>query len=310
MKIILFSLLICGLAFSACEPTPINPPKNNGPKLIFKLKFDSTQTRLNAFAQTAPIPAGNAGQHPKFNGMSAHKIELVPNALTPVDNGSIVYHGAETNAGGNNAIHFDEAIIKKEGEVFYEVPINTITAGSYKYIRVSVTYQNYDVSYNINNVPTWPSGTTNLLNQKGTVASFVGFNTYIQQLQPKQIAKTINANKLQGYWAFETNLSSPYNSANAVYTGNAQGTTVVNPINSTVPTPVGSCLVTGTFENNPLQITGNETEDIIVTLSFSTNKSFEWVDDNGNGEWDVDLNTGAVEAVVDMGLRGLKASYQ
>ncbi|BDS11995.1 hypothetical protein [Aureispira anguillae] len=309
MKIILFSLLACGLLFTACEPSPPITP-NNDAKLIFKLKFDSTQTRLNALAQTAPMPAGHAGQHPKFNGMSAHKIELVPNSLTPVNAGPVVYHGPETNAGGDNAIKFNEAIIKKEGETFYEVPLKDIAAGTYEYIRVSVSYQNYDVYYDINNVPTWPSGTINLPNQKGTIASFVGFNTYINSITPKNITKSVNANKLQGYWAFETDLSSPYNSANAIYTGAAPGTTVVNPISSTAPTPSGSCLVTGTFDGNALEITGNETEDIIVTLSFSTNKSFEWVDSNGNGKLDIDVSTGTTETVVDMGLRGLKASYQ
>lgn len=307
MKTSLLFLLACTILFAACETTVVNP---DSPKLIFKLKFDSTQTRLGPLAQPSPIPVGNAGQHPQFNGMSAHKIELVPTALTPINGGAMAYHGSETTAGGSTAINFDEAIVKKEGEIFYEIPMDKIATGTYKYIRVSVTYQNYDVCFNINNVPTLPSGTTNLTNQKGTIASFVGFNTYVGDLTPKSMSKAINSNKLQGYWAFETNLASPYNVANAIYNGNAQGTTVVNPLNATTPIPVGSCLVTGSFDNNPLKIKGNEIKNITVTLSFSTNKSFEWKDANGNGQLDIDASTGATETVVDMGLRGLKASYQ
>ena len=38
-------------------------------------------------------------------------------------------------------------------------------------------------------------------------------------------------------------------------------------------------------------------------MNLSINKSFEWLDANGNGKWDVDNTSG--ENVVDMGLRGL-----
>lgn len=299
-------LLIFGLFFTACEtPAPVEP------KLIFKLKFDSTQTRLDAFGQPVGVAAGNAAQHPDFRAMSAHFIELVPTALTAVGTGTRIYWGAETTAGGDTAINFAQAIIKDEGEVFYEIPLKDVAAGVYPYIRVSVTYQNYDVYYNLNNVPTFPSGTTNLLNQKGTLASFVGFNTYITSIPVKNMTHTVNANKLQGYWAFETDLANPYNVANAVYNGQAQGTTVVNPLSASVATPPGSCLVTGTFNGSSLQITGNETKDIVVTLSFSVNKSFEWADTNGNGKLDIDAGTPAnTELVVDMGLRGLLATFQ
>lgn len=45
-------------------------------------------------------------------------------------------------------------------------------------------------------------------------------------------------------------------------------------------------------------------KDITLTLSFSVNNSFEWVDKNANGEWDLDIQQGGAEEVVDMGLRG------
>jgi hypothetical protein len=63
-------------------------------------------------------------------------------------------------------------------------------------------------------------------------------------------------------------------------------------------------LVTGAFDR-PLVITGTETGNVTVNLNLSINKSFEWIDGNGNGKWDVDQN----EAVVDMGLRGLFPTY-
>ena len=60
-------------------------------------------------------------------------------------------------------------------------------------------------------------------------------------------------------------------------------------------------MITGKFPSNKLVITGNETQDIVIRVSMSTNKSFEWVDTNGNGKWDATKG----EPVVDMGLRGM-----
>ena len=47
-------------------------------------------------------------------------------------------------------------------------------------------------------------------------------------------------------------------------------------------------------------ITGNETEDIEIVVSLSTNQSFEWID-NGDGYFE----PAAGDVVVDMGIRGL-----
>jgi hypothetical protein len=45
-------------------------------------------------------------------------------------------------------------------------------------------------------------------------------------------------------------------------------------------------------------------------MSLSTNNSFEWVDSDGNGRWDVNTSTMTIDTVVDMGLRGLIPSWQ
>ncbi len=297
-KLLLFSSLLV-LGFISCEKT-VEPPS---PKLIFKIKFDSTLQRLDAFGQPTVLPAGHAAQHPQFNDLSLHNIELVPTQYTPIQSGEVVYRGDETNKGGAAAVDFDQAIIKKNNEIFYELPLSQIKAGTYQYIRTSVSYQNYDVRYNIVNIPVIGS----LNNQSGTVASFVGFNTYISTIKVSQLNHTVNDDKLQGYWAFESKLSSPYDSYNQVYYGQSTGTTVVNPIHNTTPIPVGSCLVTAPFLGANLEITGNETEDIIIELSYCTNQSFEWTDSNHNGQWDVDASGTVIEPVADMGLRGLQA---
>ena len=60
-------------------------------------------------------------------------------------------------------------------------------------------------------------------------------------------------------------------------------------------------MVTAAFTPGSLTITGKETQDIVITVSLSTNKSFEWIDYNGNHEWDALSG----EPVVDMGVRGM-----
>lgn len=257
-------------------------PEETGPYLIVKLEFDSLQPRLDNFGQPATIPADHSAQSPKFHSMSAHYIELAPNQWTALQTGEIIYRGGETTAGGSMAADFDKAVVKGNGEVFAKIPLKSIAAGSYEWLRVSVTYQNFDLKYKYQNVVS-----------TGRLASFVGWNTYIKTHTIRSMNETINANKLQGYWAFED--------FGIVINGQAAGTTVVNPLHNTSPIPAGSCIVTGNFDT-PLVITGNETQDVTMTMSFSTNKSFEWYDDNQDGLYE----PGAGDYPVDMGLRGLK----
>jgi hypothetical protein len=279
----IFLTLFIGLALlSACKKEDPDPET---PMLVVRIAVDSTQERLGNAGTPSALPAGHAAQHPQFNRISAHYLELAPNAGTLLGTGAIVYHAPETTAGGSNAIDFDRSSVVKPGEVFLQVPLSSISPGSYEWVRLSVSYQNYDVVFYYNNTPI-----------TGTIASFVGYNTYIRTLLLKNQSVAVNANKLQGFWGIETPFS--------VSTGQAPpgATTVPNPLFATSPIPQGSCVVTGKFAQ-ALNITGNETSDVNITLSLSTNNSFEWIDSNANGLWDVD--TSGAEPVVDMGLRGL-----
>ncbi len=212
-------------------------------------------------------------------------MELIPDALTWIGDGEILYEGTETLAGGDNAIDFSQAKVVGEFEEFLSIPLSQVDVGEYEFVRVSVSYQNYNIDYNALG-----------FSLNGTLASFVGFNTYIQTLTVDQMDVLVNDDKLQGYWVFE--------SEGTMTEGQAPegATTVVNPIFDSSPVPAGSCLVTGEFDN-PLTITGNKTSDIVVVLSVSINDSFEWTDLDGNGEYDP-LDG---DIPVDMGLRGMKA---
>lgn len=285
MKETLFIVLLM-LLYISCSKE--DNSSSEEPKLIIKLVTQENQERLGNDGSTALIPSGNAGQTPVFNSLSAHYIEFAPNQFTLLGDGAILYNASETTQGGDKAIDFSQSIIKKSGETFLEIPLSDIAVGEYEWVRLSLSYQNYDIKFN-------SSGQE----YTGTVASFVGFNTYIDDYTVKTQNVNVNANKKQGYWGFE--------SIAGIQTGQSPegATTVPNPIASTSPIPVGSCVVTGKF-NEKLKITSDHSNDITVTMNLSVNKSFEWVDSNNNGKWDVDSS----ENVVDMGLRGLIPSWQ
>lgn len=273
----------------ACEkgddPAPHMSDAETTADLVLRFVFDPDQPRLDNFGNPSEIPDGNAAQTPDFNTLSAHYVELIPNAMTWLGDGEVVYQGEETDAGGDTAIDFDQAPLTSNGETFLRIPLSTLAPGTYEYIRTSLSYQNFTVDY-------LASG----FELTGTFAGFIGYNNYITSFTIQNETVEVNDDKLQGYWGFET--------VGQVFTGQAPAgaTTVVNPLFDTSPIPAGSCLVTGAFEQ-PLQITGDETEDVVVTLSLSVNQSFEWTEVNEDGIWE----PGAGEEVVDMGIRGMIA---
>jgi hypothetical protein len=333
MKKLFALLLITGIIFSCKkkedEPTPEETPiatasedgypdtvwaaTGTGPRLIFKFKFDSTQARLDAFGNPLnTIPSGHSAYSPKFNQMAAHYIELAQGDLTALGDGQVLYHAPETALGGTTAIQFSKSVVVRENVAFYSIPLSQVAAGTYKWLRLSLSYQNYDIPYKANALTTPGNIGT------GTVASFLGYKTYVtkykikdQDYIPSANVGGPNVNHAQGYWGFETNIPG-YGYWKSDGQSPSGSTTVVNPNFANSPIPAGSCVVTALFSdmsstNQALTITGSETQDIIVTVSLSTNKSFEFVDPNGDGYYQPEnLN----EWPVDMGIRGMIPKVQ
>lgn len=295
MKFSSFALAaIVAVLFSSCSKddsgggggTPTAPNVN------FIFKFDSTQVRLNGSGVPTPVPAGHAAQSPRFNTMSAHYLELTPTATTLPGAGAVLFKAPEVTTGGSLAIDFAQSKFAGPNQTFLSVPLANVPKGTYNYLRVSLAYQNYNVYINA-------AGQS----IDATVAAFIGFNTYLKSYKIKDSTVTVNANKLQGYWAIEGKALG----FGFVTSGQAPpgATTVPNPLFASSPIPPGSCLVTGQFMS-PLVITGNETADINIIVSLSTNKSFEWISADGNSTYD----PAAGDQVIDMGIRGLIPSKQ
>lgn len=282
---LLFALI--AVSCNKCKDEPTPPTVDEGPMLVVKFVMDPNQERLDNLGQPSTLPTGHGAISPDFNSLSAHYIELASNIYTPLGEGEVIYMGPETMAGGAKAIDFNQAKIVAPGEVFLRIPLKDITPGTYYYPRISLLYQNYDIML-------LQQG----MNLPGTVASFVGYNTYITDYTINTQTMTVNDDQLQGYWGFETFVfGTPYTTSGQAPAG---ATTVPNPLFATSPIPQGSCVVTGVFDQ-PLVISGNETQDIHLTISFSNNQSFEWVEVNADGKWE----PAAGENVVDMGIRGM-----
>ena len=285
----IFVTVLAIIVFQSCQKEPGSDiiSGSGTAKVNFIFKFDSTQLRLNAIGQASPMPAGNAGQSPRFNTMSAHYVELAPDAFTALGKGAILYKAPEVTTGGSKAIDFSNSKFAGNNQVFLSVPVKNFAAGTYNWLRISLAYQNYNIY-------------VNALGQTidATLASFIGYNTYLSNFKVKDSTVIVNANKLQGFWALE----GKYSGFGFLSTGQAPpgATTVPNPIFATSPIPQGSCVVTAQFAN-PFIVTGNETKDINIIVSLSTNKSFEWIDVDHNGTYDP--NNG--DQVIDMGIRGM-----
>jgi len=280
------SIVLIGLSFFSCDD---KDDSTSEPMLIVKFKFNPTQERLNNLGQPSTVPAGNAAQTPIFNSISAHYIEFAPSAFTQLGQGAVVYHAQETTLGGTSAIDFSQSKIVAQDETFLEIPLSQLAAGNYEWLRVSLSYQNYQINVRSAGV-----------DYAGTLASFVGFNTYIGTHSIGNSFFPVNANRSQGYWAFALN-DFPYSTSGQAP---ANATTVPNPLSASSPIPAGSCVVTGQF-TTPLTITGAETNNVVVTLSLSINQSFEWHEVTADGKYEPSNG----ENVVDMGLRGLIPTY-
>jgi hypothetical protein len=325
-KSIIFGIIISIiLVSSSCKKTATTSTTSN-PHLIFKFVFDSTQVRLNDSGQVATIRPGNAAQCPQMNVMSAHYIELAPTATTLLGSGTVLYQTPTTTAGGASAINFSQEVLTPDNGTFYSVALDSVTPGTYQYLRVSLAYQNYGVNLYYDTTITY-SGMQIPITQifPCTVASFVGVNTYITSYTVNTESIPVNGNELQGYWGFESKgtfnytyggQSYPY-PYNFLQSGQAPvgATTVVNPLFATSPIPAGSCVATAAFTNSNTNLTtnnspasvltippkGTATSDIVVTVYVSVNHSFEWLDINGDGLWEPTK----AESIVNIGIRGI-----
>jgi hypothetical protein len=277
----------------------------------FIIKFDPLQERLNDKGVAVPIPTGRATQTPNLNQIGVECLEIAANANTPVNKGIPVFQSVLKSSGNETITDYAQLKMVKDGETIVSVPMSKLGVGKFEWVRLGVAYQNFDILFSMQEVPF----AGNFTDERGSFAAFLSKSNYITTHTVATKSETINGNKPQGYWVFETKFPSAYATLNRLFNGKIPDSTLtfVNPLHATAPLPTGSNLIVGRFDT-PLSITGQENQDITVTLTLSTNKSFEWEESIlRNGKWDsnAQANTGqpSVERVVDVGFRGLKVRY-
>ncbi|MBX3101955.1 MAG: hypothetical protein KF690_05560 [Bacteroidetes bacterium] len=288
-KVIVLGLLLGVSLLWSCQKDEAVTQQD--PALVFYMVFDENQVRLDNLGNPSSIGAGNAAQTPEVAAMAVHYIELAPTAHTQLGEGAVLYNSPSTTAGGAQAIDMSKLTYAGQGSEYVRISLRNVPPGTYQYIRVSLAYQQGSIALH---VPGTPAGD---LDGIGVLRSYLGYRNYVGNITEGGEQIHVNGNRLQGFWAFYTDLSPHYTNLD---TGSSAATTVVNPIADTSPIPQGSCVVTGMFDP-PLVITGNETGDVSIETRFSVNNSFEWNDPNGNGLWEPTLG----ENPVDMGVRGL-----
>jgi len=280
-----------------CEfPDTLWKSTSTSPQLILRLNFDSLQIRLDDLGQLSSPALGTGAQSPSITAMSVNYIELMPNANSAPGTGVVLYKTAETTCGGAKAVNFCKGVIVAENEVLVSVDLSKISPGSYSWIRMSISYQEFKIQ-------------ARTLSAGNAPADFAGFSsdqTYFSKtkFQNTVITPTLGnvGNKSRGYWLFYQQL---FNTSCAL-DGQAPHTTVVNSNPQASNSPSLS-FVYGEFVNSlnsntePFIILGNETSNKEVILSISTNKSFEWQEINVDGLFQPEIG----ERVLDFGCRGL-----
>ena len=333
-----FVIALTALAFVSCTKG------TNERYLILKVKFDPTSAPLNDSGFLYATPVGNGALTPTYNSMAPAYIELAPDLGTP--DSTVPYKSDfkytlfssenATDNFGHSGVRYTSLQITKDGEAMVSIPLNTITPGTYRFLRLAVAYQNFDILYKLDS-------TVSNLYHNGTLypsASFYGMyhasisafsdstffdngftvsNYTVNNMPPKTVKKS-------GFYGFETQLGTnsfyyPLEKTSTLQV--ADSVASVNTIYAKVKTPKNASVFTAPFYTinfknytqdtimTPLVITGGETESIIIDCTMITKNSFEWKNDNGNGVWDAYSNKPGAknEGVYNFGFRGMKPFY-
>ena len=273
----------------------------------FISEADPSGARLDWDGNSSEVAAGNIGITPdSVLNIGIHYLELVQDANTAYKSGVIIYRSPETFQGGEIAIDFDSLLFLAPGTEIFNANLRKIPPGTYSYIRASVTCISYGITVDLDDVP--GAGAVN--NVPATMYSFLGYRTYIGSIQADTNDQEINANRALGFWLLETR--QPEADWNKVIQTqlNSNLVTVVNELSDSAPIPNSTAIITGVFDE-PLVITGEESDDLYLTLTFSVNKVIEVADANSDGTWDLNYQFNVLsEELMDHGLRSLRATFE
>ena len=265
------------------EPGDFFGGETSDPMLIIRFKFDETEQTSRKQGSTLP---GNAAQTPDYNSIAADFIQFTTTKDTASKSGIVAYQSPKTTMGGSEAIDFGLTRVVEENRVFVALPIKKLKTGNYRYVNVSIAFQNYKIKIR-----------NNAADYDGTMAGFTGFNTYIDTYEIGNNIFPVNANKTDGYWAFALD-DFPYQAK-----GQITDNIISNSGNDAGLTK--SRLITGKFTSD-LVITGKETSNIEVTLTLPVAHTFQWKEVIFDGKFEPSIG----EQIINLGANDVVASFR
>lgn len=278
--------------------------KEEDPKIIVSWQQDPFQERLDNNGRPAPVASSNLSLSPKLNTIAVEHIELLTSEPTRLFSGATLYSANNKQTVNDTTVSIDKLVFTGQGTPLSTSSLRSLQGKTFQWICVWLAHQSFDVRFNLNNVPN--IGT--ITDEGGTFNAFLAANTFISRYKVITKEDVVNDYRPRGYWFFETNLRAAFASYNTFYRGQLAplSVTAVNPLAASMVTPRRSSIFIARLEK-PMTITGEEKNDVNITLTFSTNQAFEWRDNNRNGRWDIDAQNIQNEPVINFGLRGMKA---
>ncbi len=272
----IFLLIPLILLILSCRRTDDSPPDGRYPyqtALHFIIKFDSIQDRLDNNGGLSVIPGGHSVQTPIYNQIAINEIEFLEDSLTAYGYGKTLLS--------------EENLFMNNGSLDLTMYMPGETQTTFHWLRIYFSYQNVSVKCKINgDIVT------------GTMLSFLKTHT---GLYPSQIGDSIirnDSSRYQGEWFLEVDTSG---FGTLLHGQTPQGSlTQPNILHYSWPVQTNSMYVLTCPINPGLYF--NKTPSKTITISVSTNKSFEWVEHSDPNYFEpLDGDT-----IIDFGIRGIK----
>ncbi len=295
-------IIITGFLFlGACEKEKVIKEKALPipPHLIFVINTDSSIFRLDSIGQIALLPAGHRAQSPRMNKFFVHYIELARD-FDSLGQGKVIFKADETTAGGNPSIDFSKAVLTANNQMAFSLPLTKIPLGTYKWLRLGVAYQNFDIKIK--------QGASHGV---ATYGSFLSSSVFVNtcKLKTLSLSPTAGAGNIGcGYYMIEQRVGGNISGAEGKLTDTL--ITQVNPMPYS-PVPKGKGIITCAFGSAlgqlmPLTIDWNSSKNLVIRIKLSTNQSFEWKE-SGNDNW---FEPDAGDTLKDIGFRGMEAAWK
>jgi hypothetical protein len=278
--------------------------KEADPEIHVIWQQDPFQERLDNEGRPSPVSSSNLSLSPKLNTIAVEHIELLAANPTRLFSGATLFSANNKQTVNDTTVSLDKLVFTPQSTPLSTSYLKPLQGKTFEWICVWVAYQSFDVRFNLNNVPN--IGT--ITDENGTFNTFLAANTFISKHKVITKEDIVNDYRPQGYWLFETNLRAAFSAYNSFYRGQLapRSVTAVNPLAASLATPRHSNIFI-TRLDKPITITGEEKNNVTITLTFSTNQAFEWRDNNRNGRWDIDVQNIQNEPIMNFGLRGMKA---